>query len=58
VTILKKKYATQAEIDAIGTKIDAEIDACVRFAEESPFPDDSELFKHIYVEDDYPFLVE
>lgn len=57
-TIFKKKYATQAEIDAINAKIDTEIEECVRFAEESPFPDDSELLKDIYVEDDYPFLVE
>ena len=57
-TILKKKYATQAEIDAINTRIDKEIDACVKFAEESPLPDDSELLNDIYVEQDYPFLVE
>jgi pyruvate dehydrogenase E1 component alpha subunit len=56
--ILEKKYATQKEIDAINAKIDAEIDACVKFAEESPAPDDSELLKNIYVEEDYPFLVE
>ena len=56
--ILEKKYATQKEIDAINAKVDAEIDACVKFAEESPFPDDDELLKHIYVEEDYPFLVE
>jgi pyruvate dehydrogenase E1 component alpha subunit len=56
--ILKKKYATQAEIDAIHAKADAEIDECVKFAEESPLPDDSELYNHIYVESDYPFLTE
>ncbi len=56
--ILEKKYATQKDIDAINAKVDAEIDACVKFAEESPFPDDDELLKHIYVEEDYPFLVE
>jgi pyruvate dehydrogenase E1 component alpha subunit len=56
--ILRKKYATQAEIDAINAKVDAEIDECVKFAEESPAPDDSELFKDIYVEDDYPFMLE
>ena len=56
--ILEKKYATQKDIDAINAKVDAEIDACVKFAEESPFPDDAELLKDIYVEEDYPFLVE
>lgn len=57
-TILKKKYATQADLDAISAKIDAEIEECQKFAEESPFPDDSELFKDIYTEENYPFLVE
>ncbi|MBS1624758.1 MAG: pyruvate dehydrogenase (acetyl-transferring) E1 component subunit alpha [Bacteroidetes bacterium] len=57
-TILKKKYATQADLDAISARIDAEIDECQKFAEESPFPDDSELFKDIYAEENYPFLIE
>lgn len=57
-TILKKKYATQADLDAISAKVDAEIEECQKFAEESPFPDDSELFKDIYAEENYPFLVE
>jgi pyruvate dehydrogenase E1 component alpha subunit len=30
----------------------------VQFAEESPFPDDSELLKDIYTQVDYPFLAE
>ncbi|MBS1617531.1 MAG: pyruvate dehydrogenase (acetyl-transferring) E1 component subunit alpha [Bacteroidetes bacterium] len=57
-TILKKKYATQADLDAISAKVDTEIEECQKFAEESPFPDDSELFKDIYAEENYPFLVE
>jgi pyruvate dehydrogenase E1 component alpha subunit len=57
-TILKKKYATQAEIDEINARIDKEIDDCVTFAEESPFPDDSEVYKDIYLQQDYPFLTE
>jgi pyruvate dehydrogenase E1 component alpha subunit len=57
-TLLKKKYATQAEIDAINEKIDKEIEECVEFAENSPFPEDSELYKDIYTQQDYPFLTE
>ncbi|HRP40325.1 MAG: pyruvate dehydrogenase (acetyl-transferring) E1 component subunit alpha [Chitinophagales bacterium] len=56
--ILKKKWATQKEIDAISAKVDAEMDDCVQFAEESPFPDDSELYNHIYTQQDYPFMTE
>lgn len=57
-TILKKKYATATEIEAINTRIEKQIDDCVTFAENSPYPDDSELFKDIYAQPDYPFLTE
>lgn len=57
-TILKKKYATQTEIDDIVQRIEKEIDDCVTFAENSSFPQDSELYKDIYVQQDYPFLME
>lgn len=57
-TILKKKYATQADIDAISERIDKEIDDCVKFAEESPYPEDSALFEDIYAQADYPFMME
>lgn len=57
-TILKKKYATEAEIEAIDERLDKEINDCVTFAEESPYPDDSELLRDIYVQEDYPFLAE
>jgi pyruvate dehydrogenase E1 component alpha subunit len=57
-TILKKKYATQQETERIISSIEKEIDACVAFAENSPYPDDNELYKDIYVQADYPFLAE
>jgi pyruvate dehydrogenase E1 component subunit alpha len=57
-TILKKKYATQQQVDEIIARVDKEIDDCVKFAEESPYPDDSELYKDIYTQQDYPYLME
>ncbi len=57
-TIMKKKYATQAEIEAIQQRVDQQVEDCVKFAEESPYPSDDELFKDIYAEADYPFLTE
>ncbi len=56
--ILKKKYATQKELDEISARIDKEIDECVEFAENSPLPDDTELYKDIYAEENYPFMTE
>lgn len=57
-TILKKKYATTSDIEAINQKIADEIDACVKFAEESPYPNPSEIYKDNYMQEDYPFLVD
>ena len=57
-TILKKKYATQADIDAIHERVEQEVEASVQFAENSPYPDDEALYEDIYAEPDYPFMKE
>jgi pyruvate dehydrogenase E1 component alpha subunit len=35
-----------------------EVDECVKFAEESPWPDDNELYKDIYADADYPYITD
>jgi pyruvate dehydrogenase E1 component alpha subunit len=55
-TIIKKKYASTAEIEAIEEKVKALVDESVTFAEESSYPPVDELFKDVYVQEDYPFL--
>lgn len=57
-TIKKLNYATDEEIESIQQKIKSEIDECVKFAEESPFPDASEIYTDNYAEADYPFIME
>jgi len=57
-TIQKNKWATEAEIEAINEKVKQEVEDCVKFAEESPWPDDNELLKDVYVQEDYPFIVD
>lgn len=56
--ILEKNYATEAELEATDQKIKAIVEDAVKFAEESPYPDESEVYKDIYVEDDYPFITD
>lgn len=56
--ILTNKVATEAELQEIDEKIKAQVEAAVKFAEESPYPDASEAFKDIYVDADYPFVME
>jgi len=57
-TILSKKIATDKELIAIDAKIKARIDEAVKFAEESKFPDPKEAFRHVYAQEDYPFIMD
>ncbi|MEQ8475590.1 pyruvate dehydrogenase (acetyl-transferring) E1 component subunit alpha [Fulvivirga sp.] len=56
--ILKNKYASEKDLSAIEEKVKKEVAECVKFAEESSYPDPSEAFKDVYVQEDYPFLME
>jgi len=57
-TILTNKYATPEEIEVINKRVEAEVEESVIFAEESPWPDDDEVYKDIYVDQNYPFIVD
>jgi pyruvate dehydrogenase E1 component alpha subunit len=54
--ILDKKFATEAELDAIEERIMGVVEASVTFSENSPYPDPSELFTEVYAENDYPYI--
>lgn len=51
-------YLSEDEIEAINNKVKAEVEEAVEFAENSPWPDVSEVYKDIYVEDDYPYITD
>ncbi|QEC44546.1 pyruvate dehydrogenase (acetyl-transferring) E1 component subunit alpha [Pseudobacter ginsenosidimutans] len=57
-TILKNKFATEADLEAIDKRVAEKVDASVKFAEESPWPDDSEVLKDIVLQPDYPFIMD
>jgi len=57
-TILDHKFATPEEIDAINKRVDVIVEESVKFAEESPWPDDSEVLKDVYIDQNYPFIVD
>lgn len=57
-TILKNKFATEEDLNAIDKRVAEKVDASVKFAEESPWPDDSEVLKDIVLTPDYPFIVD
>jgi pyruvate dehydrogenase E1 component alpha subunit len=57
-TILENKFATEEELKAIDDRIKAQVQESVEFAENSPYPHPRELFTDIYVQKDYPYLME
>jgi len=54
--ILKLKMATQDELAEIKAAVKKEVEEAVKFAEESNYPDASELYTDNYMQRDYPFL--
>ena len=56
--IVKKKYASDEELENIQERVKAEIEECIKFSEESPFPEASELYEDVYAQSDYPFIKE
>ncbi|MDO5106307.1 pyruvate dehydrogenase (acetyl-transferring) E1 component subunit alpha [Capnocytophaga sp.] len=54
--IKKKKYATDAEIEAIDERVKNLVAECEKFAEESPFPTKNVMYDTVYEQNDYPFL--
>jgi pyruvate dehydrogenase E1 component alpha subunit len=57
-SILNNKLASQQEIDAINKRVDDRVAGSLKFAEESPWPDNNEVLKDVYVDPDYPFIVD
>jgi pyruvate dehydrogenase E1 component alpha subunit len=57
-TILENGFATKEDLQFIDQKINALVDESVRFAEDSPWPADDELLKDVYIDEQYPFIVD
>lgn len=54
--IIKNKYASDEELEAIQNRVNSEVEESVKFSEESPFPDASELYEDVYSQAGYPFI--
>ncbi|HAI74855.1 MAG TPA: pyruvate dehydrogenase (acetyl-transferring) E1 component subunit alpha [Microscillaceae bacterium] len=56
--ILDQKFASEAELEKIDDEIRQEVEEAVTFAENSPFPDAAEAYHDVYVQKDYPFIMD
>lgn len=59
LNILKTQYKVKDEqVNEIVERVRKEVEESVQFAEESPWPDDNELLKDVYAQEDYPFITD
>jgi pyruvate dehydrogenase E1 component alpha subunit len=56
--LVKTFKLSEKEIEEIHQRVQLEVDESVQFAEDSPWPDDDELLKDVYVQQDYPFITD
>jgi hypothetical protein len=54
--IKDKKYATDAELEAIDERVKNLVAECEKFAEESPYPEHHIMYDVVYDQENYPFL--
>jgi pyruvate dehydrogenase E1 component alpha subunit len=59
LTVLRSnKWIDDAGVEAMEAKIKAIVEESVQFAEESPFPTAEELYKDVYMQEDYPYIMD
>lgn len=56
--ILNNKMATEADIEVINDRIKKKVAESVTFSEESKYPDPAEAFRDVYVQKDYPYIMD
>ncbi|WP_425637014.1 pyruvate dehydrogenase (acetyl-transferring) E1 component subunit alpha [Algoriphagus yeomjeoni] len=57
-TIKENNILTEEEIEEIVKGVKQKVTDAVKFAEESPWPDGQDAFKDVYIQEDYPFVME
>jgi len=57
-TLIDNNWIDDAGIEKLDENIKALVEESVKFAEESPYPEPDELYKDVYAEPNYPFIIE
>jgi pyruvate dehydrogenase E1 component alpha subunit len=59
LNVLKTEFkVSDADIEVMNNRVKLQVEDCVQFAEESPWPSDDELLKDVYKQEDYPFIMD
>jgi pyruvate dehydrogenase E1 component alpha subunit len=58
LSMVKYKFGDEAYFKSMEAKVKKQVEECVKFAEESDYPDPEEAWEDIYMQQDYPFIKE
>ncbi|HRH36425.1 MAG TPA: thiamine pyrophosphate-dependent enzyme, partial [Catalimonadaceae bacterium] len=56
--LLKNEFASEAELENIEAKVKDIVNESVTFAEESPYPTADEVYKDVYADQNYPYIID
>lgn len=56
--IMEQGWLDEKGVEKAEAKVKAEVDEAVKFAEESPLPELSELYTDVYTQEDYPYIMD
>ncbi|MGL5891877.1 MAG: pyruvate dehydrogenase (acetyl-transferring) E1 component subunit alpha [Bacteroidia bacterium] len=57
-TMRENGWIDDKGIEEMEAKVEAKVNESVKFAEESPFPEPEELYKDVYMQSDYPYIMD
>ncbi len=57
-TIRKNKWLSESDIEAVEKRVEDTVAESVKFGEDSPYPTADELYKDVYEQTDYPYIIE
>ncbi len=58
VTLKKEFSITDNDIEQINERVKGQVEESIQFADESPLPDDNELYQDVYADKEYPFIMD
>jgi len=56
--IMENGWLSEKGVDKMEAKVQALVEESIRFAEESPLPSEDELYKDVYTQEDYPYIMD
>ena len=54
----ERDFATDEDLKEIEKRVKEQVEEAIKFADESDFPDSSESLKDVYVQKDYPYILD